>query len=43
MWANATYPLALAEMCRHLDATETKFPGTNLRLRYEVAGVVCDI
>jgi len=30
-------------MCRLLNATETRFPGTNLRLRYAVAGVVCDI
>ena len=27
---------ALAELCRVLDDTETRFPGTNLRLRYAV-------
>jgi hypothetical protein len=29
---------ALAELCRMLDATATRFPGTRLRLRYRVAG-----
>lgn len=28
---------ALAELCRLLDATNTQFPGTSLRLRYRVA------
>jgi transposase len=28
---------ALVELCRLLDATETRFPGTRLRLRYRVA------
>ena len=27
---------AIAELCRHLDATETRFPGTDLRLRYAI-------
>ena len=30
---------AIAALCRHLDATETCFPGTNLRLRYGIQGV----
>ena len=29
---------AIAAVCRDLDATETVFPGTRLRLRYRVAG-----
>jgi transposase len=29
---------AIAHLCRLLDATETRFPGTRLRLRYRVAG-----
>lgn len=29
---------ALSDLCRLLDATETRFPGTRLRLRYRVAG-----
>ena len=29
---------AFAELCHLLDATETLFPGTRLRLRYRVAG-----
>jgi hypothetical protein len=28
---------ALSELCRLLDATETRFPGTRLRLRYRMA------
>jgi len=27
---------AVAELCRVLDATETRFPGTNLRVRYAI-------
>ena len=27
---------AIAELCRKLDATETRFPGTGLRLRYAI-------
>jgi len=27
---------AIAELCQHLTATETRYPGTNLLLRYEV-------
>jgi len=41
--SSAHRSLAVAELCRLLNATETRFPGTNLRLRYAVAGVVCDI
>ena len=29
---------AVAALCAELDATETRFPGTNLRLRFSVAG-----
>ena len=31
--------LAIDKFCRELTATKTCFPGTNLRLRYAVAGV----
>ena len=27
---------AIAELCEHLTATHTLYPGTNLTLRYEV-------
>ncbi len=27
---------AIAELCEHLTATETRYPGTDLVLRYEV-------
>jgi hypothetical protein len=27
---------AIAELCEHLTATQTRYPGTNLVLRYEV-------
>ena len=27
---------AVAELCQLLSATETRFPGTNLRIRYTV-------
>ncbi|MCP3984408.1 MAG: helix-turn-helix domain-containing protein [bacterium] len=30
---------AVAALCEHLNATDTRFPGTGLRLRYGVAGV----
>ena len=41
--SSAHRSLAVAELCRLLDATATKFPGTDLTVRYAVAGVVCDI
>jgi len=28
--------IAIAELCEHLNATETRYPGTDLVLRYEV-------
>jgi hypothetical protein len=27
---------AIAELCEHLTATHTRYPGTNLTLRYEI-------
>jgi hypothetical protein len=27
---------AIAELCEHLTATHTRYPGTNLILRYEI-------
>jgi len=27
---------AIAQLCEHLTATQTRYPGTNLILRYEV-------
>lgn len=33
---------AIAQLCRDLNATDTCFPGTNLRLRYAVQGVESD-
>ena len=27
---------AIAELCEHLTATQTRYPGTNLTLRYEI-------
>jgi len=27
---------AIAQLCEHLTATQTRYPGTNLTLRYEV-------
>jgi hypothetical protein len=31
---------AIAQLCRILDQTETRFPGTRLRLRYQIGGAV---
>lgn len=33
---------AAAELCRVLDATQTCFPGTELRVRYAIRGAECD-
>ena len=33
---------AVAELCRVLDATQTCFPGTDLRLRYGIRGAEND-
>src|ERR1035437_4803438 len=27
---------AIAQLCEHLSATQTRYPGTNLTLRYEI-------
>jgi hypothetical protein len=27
---------AIAQLCEHLTATQTRYPGTNLTLRYEI-------
>jgi hypothetical protein len=27
---------AIAQLCEHLTATQTRYPGTNLILRYEI-------
>jgi hypothetical protein len=34
--------LAIAKLCRLLDDTETRFPGTNLRMRFRIEGVADD-
>jgi transposase len=33
---------AISELCKQLNATETRFPGTELRIRYRIRGVTGD-